>query len=221
MKPWIGLLTLHCLLSFSIADTKTLYSNALSFYKSGQLEEALETVDKLLEESEAYAPGRELKGRIYTAQDKLDLALEQFDKAIALDSKRASIHFYVGEVFFIQERWSEAYGAYRYAIEVDSEYRKPILKLIYCLIIMENYPRAHKWVTALNPTDELKPDYYFARAAMALATGTLDNYINALRQARTIYGTDTFNRYEPDLLRTTQWIKKRQKERETTSPQTS
>ncbi|MEM6601599.1 MAG: hypothetical protein AAF649_09465, partial [Verrucomicrobiota bacterium] len=62
--------------------------------------------------------------------------------------------------------------------------------------------------------NDLKPDYYFARAAMAYATENPEEYVSVLRQARTIYSTQVFNRYEPDLLRVVQLIKNQRQESE-------
>jgi tetratricopeptide (TPR) repeat protein len=206
------LLSLFVLMTFLAASLLAgPYSEAITYYQTGKLDLALQSIDSALVEQDN-AAAHELKGRIYAKMSKPALALQQFERVIELDPKRGSVHYFIGEVFFEQERWSEAFGAYRYALELDSEYRAAILKMIYCQIIMENYPIAHRWLTTLDPTNDLKPDYYFARAAMAFATDTPDQYVSALRQARTIYSTQVFNRYEPDLLRVVKQVSNRKKQ---------
>jgi len=187
------------------------YSEALTHLKTRQFDEALATIDRSISESGS-AAAYELKGRILNGLNQPEAAMESFRKVTELEPKRGSVHYYIGQVFFKENHWSEAFTAYRHALELDPERKNSILKMVYCLVIMENYPMAHQWLTTLDPTNDLKPDYYFARAAMAYATGTPDEYISVLRQARTIYSTQVFNRYEPDLLRIVQILKKREKE---------
>ncbi len=189
------------------------YSEALTHFKTRHFEAALDTIDQALK-SDPSASAYELKGRILIELEQPEQAFEQFKTVTELEPKRGSVHYFIGEAFFKEERWSEAFGAYRFALELDPEYQASILKMIYCLVIMENYPLAHQWLTTLDPTNDLKPDYYFARAAMSYATGTAEDYIKVLRQARTIYSTQDFNRYEPDLLRVVQKVKSRQKKPE-------
>ncbi len=189
--------------------SQEIYSEALAQFKSSQYEVAIQTVDRAEPESPQKIPLLELKGRILAALGKHEEALMEFQKVVALDDKRASAHFHVGEVFFSQKKWPEAFGAFRYALDMDSQYRTPILKMIYCLIIMENYPAAHQWISTLDPTDDMSPDYYFGRAAMELATGSMQEHNDLLRQARTIYSTEVFNRFEPDLLRVAKVLKER------------
>lgn len=187
------------------ADT---YSEALTFLKTDQLNKALISIETSLQESKS-AAAYELKGRILSELDKPEEALESMNQALQLEPERSSTYYHIGQIYFKDQQWADAYGAYRYAIELDPDYKNPILKMIYCLVVMENYPVAHQWLTTLDPTNDLKPDYYFARAATAYATGTAEEYISVLRQARTIYSTQVFNLYEPDLLRVIQTLKKR------------
>lgn len=187
------------------------HSVALSHIKLGQPQEALAILAPLLE-NDPKPQTLELQGRAKFHLNDLNGALAAFDQAISADPKRASTHYHVGEVFFQQKRWSEALGAFRYALELEPKNKAPILNLIYCLIAMENFPTAHKWITTLDPSNELDPDYYFARAAMAAATEKPQEYIDVLRQARTLYSTEVFNRYEPNLLHVVKVIRSRQKE---------
>ncbi|MEM6884701.1 MAG: tetratricopeptide repeat protein [Verrucomicrobiota bacterium] len=215
MKIWYitTLLLLGVIANSTHADS---YSEALSHLKTRQLDQALLAINRSLEESET-AAAYELKGRILSESGQSEAAMDSFQKVTELEPKRASVYYHIGQVYFKDELWSDAFGAYRHALELDPERKASILKMIYCLVIMENYPMAHQWLTTLDPTNDLTPDYYFARAAMAYATGTPEEYVNILRQARTIYSTQVFNRYEPELLRVVQQIKSRKQAASTDS----
>ncbi len=58
-------------------------------FKSGNLEKALEAVQKSLEIDAAQAPAHALHGNILSAQDKCKDAIVAFDKALALDAAHA------------------------------------------------------------------------------------------------------------------------------------
>jgi len=187
------------------------YSEALTHLKTRQLDSALLSINASIESTES-ANALELKGRILSEMNQHVEAMKSFQQAAELEPERGSVYYYIGEVYFKDQLWGDAFSAYRHALELDPKRKASILKMIYCLVIMENYPMAHQWLTTLDPTNDFNPDYYFARAIMAYATGTPEEYIDVLRQARTIYSTQVFNRYEPALLRVVQILKNRKKE---------
>lgn len=201
---FIGLIIFTITLTSAIhASETTPFSVALSDFKSGNLDAALQTINDWIHAEKDPAnliAAHELRGRILTSKSDYPGALAAFQLVVDTAPDRASTHRYVGDVFFKMERWSEAFGAYRYAIELDAQYRDPVLKMVYCLVIMDNLPAAHQWISTLNPESDSRPDYYFARAAMSLVNGKADDYAAVLRQARTLYGPEVFAAHEPDLL---------------------
>jgi len=186
---------------------KASYSIALSDLKAGQYPAALATIEQVLKEDPKSAAALELKGRILTRMQRPAEAMQALESALASDPERPSIHFHMGRALFLESRWPEATGAFRHSLELDPENRDPILPLIYCLVVMENYPAAHQWVSTLDPTNESDPDYYFARAAMALAIDQPEDAMQVLQQARTIYSTEIYLQYEPDFLHLTQALR--------------
>lgn len=176
------------------------FQEAFVAYKAGQLEEALQRVDALLAGETPSARTLELKGRILHAQGRYDQAEPFYFQALEKDPTLASVHFHLGEAAFRRASWADALQYYSVHLGAQRGSRATALKLVYCFAASENLTDAGKWMQALDPSDELEPTYYFARAALALASGKPTAAEEALRQARTIYGNDTFNRYNSDFI---------------------
>jgi tetratricopeptide (TPR) repeat protein len=175
------------------------YQEALVAFKSGKTDQALQLVDAFLVKT-PLPRGFELKGRILHAQGKYEEAERFYFTALEKDPELVSPHFYLGEAAFKLKAWSESIQYFRYHLSKAKDSKDSILKMIYAYIATGNFPEAARWTTALDPVDEFRPCYYFARAAMAFSSGKQKDYAETLQQARTIYGNDIFNTYEPDLL---------------------
>lgn len=184
------------LLASSPADD---YQETLVAFKSGKLEQALQLADAYLIKNPD-PKGLELKGRILHAQGKYNEAETFYFSALEKNPDMISPHFHLGEAAFKRRAWSESIQYFRYHLSKSQDSKNSILKLIYSYLVTGNYPEAARWLTALDPVDETNPAYYFARAATAYSNQKNQEYKDVLQQARTIYGNDVFNSYEPDLL---------------------
>ncbi len=176
------------------------YAKALSHLQTNELDQAMELVDTELKKAPESVPYLEIKGRILHRQGKYEEARERFDKALSLNPERYTIYFHLGETYFQQANWSEAFTNYRIHAESDPPAVNSRLKMIYCLSAVKNFPAALKLCSTLDPVDTYSPAYYFGRAALAHFQKKEEEYNQSLRQVQTIYGIDTFNIYMPDML---------------------
>lgn len=207
----LALATLHnTAYATEVADD---YQEALVALKSGKPDQALQLVDALLVRN-PLPRAIELKGRILHAQGKYVEAENFYFSALEKDPAMVSPHFYLGEASFRRKAWSESIQYFRNHLSKAKDSKDSILKMIYAYIATGNFAEAARWTTALDPVDEFYPCYYFGRAAMAFSEGKLKEYSEILQQARTIYGNDVYNAYEPDLL----FLLKALSKRETTAP---
>lgn len=185
------------------AQEEDAYQEAFVAYKSGKSIQALELVDAMLVKDPS-PRALELKGRILHETGKYKEAEDFYFAALGKDPGMISPHFYLGEAAFRRKSWSESIQYFRVHIskveDSPKNAKNSILKLIYCYIATGNLPEAARWITTLDPTDDFNPAYYFARAAMAFATGKTSEYNEALQQARTVYSNEVYNQFEPDLL---------------------
>lgn len=176
------------------------YSEAFAAFRAGQLEEAAQRVDALLAQPAPPARVLELKGRILHARGQFEEAQIFYFRALETDPALASVHFHLGEAAFRRAAWADALQYYSVHLREQRGSRPTALKMVYCHSITGNLTEAARWMQALDPRDELDPSYYFGRAALARASGKPAEAAEALRQARTIYGNDTYLRHESDYL---------------------
>jgi len=188
-------------------NANSYYQEAFVALKSGKIDEALERVDALLVKTPAEPRTLELKGRILIAKNRPAEAMEFLFQAVEKKPDLYSVHYYLGDAAFKLGHWAEASQYYQIFLSKVPDGKQGVLKLIYCYLCSRNLPGAAKWITALDPVDELHPYYYFARAALAFATQKPREYQEALQQARTIYGNDVYSEFEPDLQYTLKTIK--------------
>lgn len=78
--------------------------------------------------------------------------------------------------------------------------RKPgdpdlMLKVVYTRVGASDLLEAAKYASQLKPLDPDHPSYYFAKAALAQATGKPQEAEDDIQTARTIYGITVTNRY--------------------------
>ncbi|NJK90676.1 MAG: tetratricopeptide repeat protein [Blastochloris sp.] len=175
------------------------YQEAFVAHKSGRQEQALQLVDALLLKG-PNPKALELKGRILHSLNNYKEAENFYFSALEQDPAMTSPHYHLGEAAFKRKAWSEAIQYYRVHINKVKESPDSRLKTVYSYLAAGNLPEAGRWITTLDPVDDFNPAYYFARAAMAFSNGKTQEYNETLQQARTIYGNEVFNSYEPDLL---------------------
>jgi len=178
----------------------TAYQEAFVAFKSGKMEEALQRVDSLLLHAPAPARVLELKGRILLRMGEPAKAEPFFFMALERDPEWVSAHFNLGEAAFRRKEWSNALQYYLMHLKHVPGSKATILKLVYCQVAADQLTQAAQFILGLDPSDEFEPGYYFARAAMALASGKSQQAVEVLAQARTIYGNDVYALYEPDFL---------------------
>lgn len=198
----IAVLLLLVLTGLLPAETPpdTPYAEAFAAFRAGQLEEAEQRVDALLTQATPPPRALELKGRILHARGRFKDAQDFYFRALEADPTLASAHFHLGESAFRLGDWADALQYYSVHLREQRGSRLTALKLIYCHVITGNLTEAARWMQALDPRDELDPAYYFARAALARASGKNPEAAEALRQARTLYGNEIYLRHEPDYL---------------------
>jgi tetratricopeptide (TPR) repeat protein len=188
-----------CSLTASAIDDPA-YAKALSFLQTNEADQALALIEAELKTTSASDRYLELKGRVFHSQGKYQEAREQYEEALKANPKRFTAYFHIGETYFRQGNWSDAFTHYRIHAESDPPAVDSRLKMIYCLSAVENFAAALKLCSTLDPVDTYSPAYYFGRACLDHFRGNIEEYNTALRQVRTIYGTESYNHYMPDLL---------------------
>ncbi len=123
------------------------------------------------------------RGNIRVIQNKLDEAIADFNKAIAITEQYPDPFLNRGIAYELKQDWEKAIADYNQVLAIDPE--DPVA--------YNNRGNAeagqHKWRAALADYEqafEIAPDFAVARANLALVTYQLGEYQEALRQIRNL-----------------------------------
>ena len=168
-------------------DFETAYSLAINYLQSQRLNEASELFDRILAVEGPSAALHVLFGRGYRETGFLELAIREFNKAIAIDSKFPRAHYYLGYAYLIQLE-ETAYPQARAAFEEELKIQPDdYLSLLYLGIITVNQRAFAGAAPLLEHAIRVRPDapepllylgqLYFDTDRLQLAISTLHKYI--------------------------------------------
>ncbi len=188
-----------------VPDTDTSpYHQALLNYKSGHYDQARTAIDAA-EKAKPKDPATEiLKARILTETHDFagaKTALESLNGNADLTPEFANARDMVfGDMCLRKGSYDEAAKHYEALLS-----RKPgdpdlILKIVYTRIGASDLVGAGQYASLLKPMDPKNPydshaSYYFAKAAVAQATGKAQEASEDIENARTIYGNTVVEHY--------------------------
>jgi len=176
----------------AIADQRTAeaaFQRATAAFNNGRLEES----EKQAEDAEKAGYKKPevacLLGEIYTRQKRYDDAVDQFNRALAIDPKFSAAKLYLAEAKLLQGKYAEAVKEYEALKVLDPESEVVDFKLVLCFLLEGDDAKAS------STTDVMKfpgktPAYYFARAAIALKRGGKDSAQRYFETAKKYYPDD-------------------------------
>ncbi len=123
------------------------------------------------------------RGNVRVIQDKLDAAIADFDRAIAITDRYPDPYLNRGIAYELKQDWQHAIADYNQVLEIDPQ--DPVA--------YNNRGNAeagqHKWRDALADYEQasaIAPDLATARANIALVTYQIGDHQEALRQIRNL-----------------------------------
>jgi tetratricopeptide (TPR) repeat protein len=173
---------------------------ALIALKSGKPDAALQEAEAALAKLPDNPAALEIKARALTALGKNADAQTVLFQLLEKHPDYHTAHYYLGEAAFRERNYSQALQYYGVYSEKDKENTLVRLKMVYCLVGMQQPVPASKLANTLNPKDEVEPSYPLARAAIARAAGDAARYEEWIQLARTNYSNARINEFMPDLL---------------------
>jgi tetratricopeptide (TPR) repeat protein len=185
-------------------QTLTPYGTAVLDYKTDRYKDALTAID----EAESEKPGDPataiLKARILTELKDFDgakKALEGLNGNPALTPELGEARTMAfGDMCLRERRFDEAAKFYESLLSEKPGDPDLILKIVYTRVGASDFVEAQRYASRLTPFDSKNPyddhaSYYFAKAAIAQATGNAQEADDAIQAARTNYGITVTNRY--------------------------
>lgn len=200
---WTGILFLLAAV-VALAQEGDAYHQALLNYKSGNYDAARVAIDEAATAQPDNIPTAILKARILTELHQFKEAKNALE---GLNGNPGLTPTYeegrlmaFGDLCLRQRSFDEASKFYEMAIASKPGDPDITLKIIYARVGAGDYVMAEKYASGLKPLDPLNPSYYFARAALAEATGKSVEADEDIQTVRTIYGISVTNRYLKSYL---------------------
>lgn len=100
-------------------QTKILFTQAMTHYENGDLNEAANKLEKLLKVKPDHHSAQLKLGLIYLKKGAFDKAENIFKKLIEADDKQAVFHSNLGRALYEQKKFNEALEAYLNSINLD------------------------------------------------------------------------------------------------------
>ncbi|MFG0320369.1 MAG: tetratricopeptide repeat protein [Planctomycetota bacterium JB042] len=110
------------------------YDLARQQFRSGELQTALETIDRVVAVDGRVPHGHVLRGRILIEHGRAEEALASFDRALELDATVADTHYYRGVCLERLGRPDDACSAFEKAAELDPTSHQSVLAAAEVLV---------------------------------------------------------------------------------------
>ena len=179
-----------------IVDGQTLtpYQTALLDYKTGKYKEARTAIDEAESEKPGDLPTEILKSRILTELGDF-AGGEKVLRPLLTPTGPIEVQLALGDLLLRKRSFDRAAKYYGMALQAKPNDPDITLDLVYAKVGASNLVEAGKYASQLKPLDSDHPSYYFAKAALAQATGKAQEAEDDIQTARTIYGITVTNRY--------------------------
>jgi len=177
----------------------TPYGAALLDYKTGKYNEARTDIDAAEKAKPGDVPTEILKAKILT--ELKDFAGgEKVLRSVLSPAGPPEVELALGDVLLRKRSFDRAAKYYTLALQAKPNDPDIILKLVYAKIGVSDLVGAGQYASQLSPLNPKNPyddraSYYFAKAALAQATGKSMEADDAIQTARTNYGVTITNRY--------------------------
>jgi predicted Zn-dependent protease len=175
------------------------YSEALQSYKTGNDEQALTAIQAAEQATPNDAPTEILKLRILTELKDFDDAHKTLQTLEArTDLKpvyKDGLVLAAGDLGLRERKFDDATKSYESLLAAKPNDSDLVLRTVYARVGANDLVEAAKYASRLRPLDPVNPSYYFAKAALAEATGQSADADQNIETVRTIYGLTVANRY--------------------------
>jgi tetratricopeptide (TPR) repeat protein len=185
------------------------YSQAMVRYKAGDYDQAwdlIKGIDPAKQDDNFVILGAKILTELKRYDDGEKILRQRIgagtgtDEALPPDANKNELIVTLGDLFLHKRSYDRAAKYYAAALKAKPSDPDLTLKLIYARIGTGDLRAADQLASQLSPFDPKNPyddhaSYYFARAALAQATGKSADADDEIQNARTNYGITVTNRY--------------------------
>lgn len=147
------------------------------------IEVALAELDKKIISSPTNAALFAERARLNEQRDSIPQALNDWTRAIAIDSARSEYHLGIGDLYFRKVQVEKADEHLRKAARLDPQAPEPRLKLAELKLLQREYPEAMGWANDALRLDEQNARGYFLKGWIHMEAGDTALAISSYRTA--------------------------------------
>lgn len=173
-------------------QARAAFERGVKHFKDREAPQALAALREASALDATSALYRDTLGLILTQLQRPDLAVEQFQQAVALDGQFADAHFHLGVALAESMKWAEAVAAYRQALSLPSLTVPDLAQqnLGLAFYHLRQYPDAERELRfAISLSPEMQAAYHHLGLVL-VAQGRLDEARIAFTRARAL-GAET------------------------------
>jgi predicted Zn-dependent protease len=171
-------------------ETKALFNSAMQDFDSKNYDAALEKLQALEKDLPKDAFVQNLLGAAYTKKKDYATAQKYFDKSLEMVPNFFPARFNVGELLFLQRKYSAAQDYFQEMLKSDPRNELLQFKILLCQLQLGDKEAAAKTLKAIKfPGDT--PAWYYASAAIESKNGNNKKAIEYVTGAQYIFGPKT------------------------------
>ena len=158
----------------------------IDLYSQGQLQQALKQAEALVQQSPMSVVLYNIQGAILQELGQLDLSVDAYNKALAIEPNYADAHYNIGMALQRQGKLKEAIKAYNKALAIKPDNAEAYNNMG---IALHEQGKLEEVIEAYNKALAIKPDYaeaYYNMGGTLEEQGKLEEAIEAYNKALAI-----------------------------------
>lgn len=123
------------------------------------------------------------RAQLYIKAEKLNDALSDVNKAMALDTKMPAAYITLSDIYLLQGKPGNALGALRKSIAIDVKYAEAYIKLAKLYLIMKDYPKTSENINKALNLEPGNAQAYFLKGFVLEENGDTNKAIESYQKA--------------------------------------
>ena len=123
------------------------------------------------------------RARLNEQRDSVDLALNDWKRALALDSTSAALHIGIGDLYFRKVRLYDAEKHFRKAAMLDQKATEPRLKMAEMELLQRHHKEAMGWANDALRIDQQNARGYYLKGYIHMEAGDTALAVSSFRTA--------------------------------------
>jgi len=169
-----------------LGPPQTQVNSVIELYSSGQLQEALDTVEALIKDYSNEAMLYNISGACYAGLGQLDIAVQSYKKALSIKPDYAKAHYNLGGALQELDKLHDSAKSYENAIALEPENAQAHNNLA---IVLRELDQLEEAEASCRKAIVLDPEYAEAYSCLSMilyANGDLNSALESIKKAYSI-----------------------------------